>query len=54
VIGVNDVLDAAPETVNDAPFDEGWFFKLQPADDNALNELLTPEDYRALCAADDH
>jgi len=54
VIGVNDVLDAAPETVNDAPFDEGWFFKLQPADGNALNELLTPEDYRALCAADDH
>ncbi len=54
IMSSNDALDAAPETVNDAPFDEGWFFKLQPADDNALNELLTPEDYRALCAADDH
>jgi glycine cleavage system H protein len=54
IIGFNVVLDAAPETVNEAPFDGGWFFKLQPADDKALNELLTPADYRALCAADDH
>ena len=54
IIGFNDVLDAAPETVNEAPFDGGWFFKLQPADDKALNELLTPADYRALCAPDDH
>ena len=54
IIGFNGVLDAAPETVNEAPFDGGWFFKLQPADDKALNELLTPADYRALCAADDH
>ena len=54
IIGFNDVLDAAPEKVNEAPFDGGWFFKLQPADDKALNELLTPADYRALCASDDH
>ena len=47
-------LDSAQETVNEAPFDEGWFFRLQPTDEKALNELLTPEDYRALCAADDH
>mgnify|MGYP000403917057 CR=1 FL=1 len=54
IISSNEALDSAPETVNEAPFDEGWFFRLQPTDDKALNELLTPEDYRALCAADDH
>ena len=54
IISSNKALDSAPETVNEAPFDEGWFFRLQPTDDKALNELLTPADYRALCAADDH
>ena len=54
ILFCNEALDSAPETVNEAPFEGGWFFKLQPVDDNALNELLTPEDYRALCAADDH
>lgn len=54
VIGCNDTLESAPETVNDAPYDGGWFYKLQPADANNLNELLTPDAYRALCAADDH
>ena len=54
ILVCNDALDSAPETVNEAPFEGGWFFKLQPVDGNALNELLTPEDYRALCAADDH
>jgi|TARA_B110000285_G_scaffold157776_1_gene176027 glycine cleavage system H protein len=54
IIGCNDTLESAPETVNDAPYDGGWFYKLQPADANNMNELLTPEAYRALCAADDH
>ena len=54
ILFCNEALDSAPETVNEAPFEGGWFFKLQPVDGNALNELLTPEDYRALCAADDH
>ena len=54
IIGCNDTLESAPETVNDAPYDGGWFYKLQPADANNMNELLTPEVYRALCAADDH
>ena len=54
IIGCNDTLESAPETVNDAPYDGGWFYKLQPADANNMNELLTPEAYRVLCAADDH
>ena len=54
IIGCNYTLESAPETVNDAPYDGGWFYKLQPADANNMNELLTPEAYRALCAADDH
>lgn len=36
VLAVNEVLEDAPETVNDSPYDDGWFYKVQP---DALNEL---------------
>src|SRR5215204_1193160 len=32
VVAVNGALDSAPETVNRAPYDEGWMLKLKPAD----------------------
>ena len=54
IIGCNEGLESSPETVNDAPYDEGWFYKIQPNDAASLNDLLTPEAYGALCAADDH
>ena len=31
VTEVNDVLDAAPETINSDPYGEGWMFELRPA-----------------------
>src|SRR5688500_12854648 len=33
VVAVNPALDAAPETVNQAPYGDGWMLKLKPADD---------------------
>lgn len=47
VIAVNDALIDEPETVNDDPYDKGWFFKLKPANADELNELLSAEDYEA-------
>ena len=32
IISVNETLEDAPETVNDSPYEQGWFFRLQPTD----------------------
>jgi len=47
VIAINDVLEDAPETVNSDPYNDGWFFKLQPSDTSELEALLSAEDYQA-------
>ena len=43
VVAVNGALDGSPETVNESPYDAGWFFVIRPA-----QVLLTAEQYRAL------
>lgn len=45
VIGGNDVLADAPETLNDDPYGEGWIFKLQPADAGELDGLMGADGY---------
>ena len=54
VIAVNDVLDEAPETVNQDPYGDGWFFRIQPDDAAELGELLDAEGYAEACEADEH
>ncbi len=49
VIAVNELLEDEPETVNSDPYNDGWFFKLQPADLSELDSLLSAEDYIQLC-----
>jgi glycine cleavage system H protein len=49
VIAVNEQLEDEPEMVNSDPYNEGWFYKLQPADTSELDALLSAEDYQAQC-----
>ena len=53
VIEVNSRLEDEPETVNADPYNEGWFYKLQPADASELDALLSAEEYQAQCDEDD-
>lgn len=53
VIAVNEQLEDEPETVNADPYNDGWFFKLQPADTSELDALLGADDYQAKCAEDE-
>lgn len=53
VIAINEVLEDAPETVNESPYDDGWFFKLQPSDRSELEALLSAEEYEKLCEDED-
>lgn len=53
VVAVNTVLEDAPETVNEDPYGDGWFYKLKPQDVGDLDDLLRASDYQAHCAAED-
>ncbi|MEO5960191.1 MAG: glycine cleavage system protein GcvH [Opitutaceae bacterium] len=48
VVAVNPALASAPETVNRAPYAEGWMLKLKPADRAAVNALLDAAAYAKL------
>ena len=50
VIAVNAQLEDEPEIVNSDPYNDGWFFRLQPGDIDELDKLLGAEDYAAQCA----
>ena len=48
VVEVNNLLDAAPETVNAAPYGDGWIAVIQVADPSSLDGLLDAAAYTAL------
>lgn len=45
ILAVNEALVDAPETINEDPYGEGWFFKIKP--DNA-------DDYQGLMDSDEY
>ncbi len=53
VIASNDRLEDEPETVNADPYNEGWFYKLQPEDPSELDALLSAQDYKTKCAEEE-
>jgi glycine cleavage system H protein len=53
VIAVNEQLEDEPETVNSDPYNDGWFYKLQPSDTTELDALLSPDEYQAKCAEEE-
>jgi glycine cleavage system H protein len=54
VIAINETLEDAPETVNDSPYGDGWFFKLRAADIEDVSRLLTAADYKVMCESEEH
>jgi glycine cleavage system H protein len=53
IIAINHVLEDAPETVNQDPYGDGWFFRIQPNDLGDLDELLDADGYAEVCEEDD-
>lgn len=49
VIAINEQLEDEPETVNSDPYNDGWFYKLQPSDTTELDKLLSAEEYQQQC-----
>lgn len=54
ILAVNETLEDAPETVNQDPYGDGWFFQIEPDDPSELDDLLDAEAYAELCEADEH
>lgn len=48
VLAVNGALESAPDTVNRAPYGDGWMLKLKPSDPAAVNGLLDAAAYAKL------
>ena len=49
IIAVNEALSDAPEKVNEDPYGEAWFFKMELADAADLDGLLDADAYAAAC-----
>ena len=47
VIAINEVLEDEPETINDSPYGDGWFYKLKMSDPSELDGLLSAQEYIA-------
>jgi glycine cleavage system H protein len=54
VVAVNETLEDTPELVNQDPFGDGWFFRIEPDNASDLAELLDAEAYAEVCEADAH
>jgi glycine cleavage system H protein len=48
---VNTSINDNPASVNKDPYGEGWIVKIELADANELNNLLTPAAYKELVGA---
>ncbi|WP_116244193.1 glycine cleavage system protein GcvH [Nocardiopsis sp. FIRDI 009] len=46
VVEVNEALEGAPETVNSAPYGDGWLFRARVSEEPS--DLLSAEEYQAL------
>lgn len=54
VVAINSELEDAPETVNEDPYHNGWFFRIQPDNVDDLSQLLDADGYAEACEADAH
>lgn len=53
VIAINPQLEDKPEIVNEAPYGEGWLFRIQPTQlENEWGNLLDAEGYKGAVAAE--
>ncbi|MCF6282384.1 MAG: glycine cleavage system protein GcvH [Candidatus Polarisedimenticolaceae bacterium] len=52
VVAVNETLADTPENINDAPYGDGWIFKIKLSDSSELESLMDADAYNAFVADD--
>lgn len=53
VIDANPELADNPELINSDPYGDGWIFRIEPDDADAIESLMTPDDYEAYAESSD-
>ncbi|HEX7021873.1 MAG TPA: glycine cleavage system protein GcvH [Trueperaceae bacterium] len=53
VTEVNSLLEDNPEKINEAPYGDGWLFRLRIRDEDELDALLDADAYRAFAEGED-
>jgi glycine cleavage system H protein len=53
VVTVNEGLADNPEMVNQAPYGEGWIFRLRPEENTAIEALMEAEEYTAMLESEE-
>jgi glycine cleavage system H protein len=53
IVGANEALADAPESINSDPYGEGWIFKMKLADEGELDSLLDATAYAEQIAAEE-
>lgn len=52
IVEINDSLSDNPETVNKQPYQDGWMFRMRPADDSEVDGLLDAQTYEEVVEAE--
>ncbi len=52
IVEINESLQDAPEKVNESPYGEGWFYKIQPTDLTEMDQLLDSAGYEEVCESE--
>lgn len=48
ILELNEILESAPEKVNDDPYGDGWMVRIKLSDASQLDSLLGAEEYKQL------
>jgi len=51
ILEMNKDIEDTPDVVNKDPYGKGWMIKIRITDPAEINDLLTPEKYKALVGA---
>ncbi|KAB7706692.1 glycine cleavage system protein GcvH [Bacillus aerolatus] len=53
VVGVNDSLGDAPETINEQPYEAGWLIEVEMSNPEELEALLSEDEYKEFVSEGD-
>jgi len=49
IIDTNPALTDEPEIINNSAYDDGWIFKIQPTDEDDIEQLMDASTYESEC-----
>jgi len=52
IVEVNGDLEDSPDMINTSPYDAGWLFKLELRKEEDVDNLMSAEEYSAICDED--